>query len=213
MPAATAFTVTALDWEKLWAPYDEPTYQAVLEQIRPEDVVLEIGAGDFRLARRMAGQCRLVYAIELNRQLISLASPAPAAHNQPAGKRNSRLKIIWADAYTYPFPQAITVGVLLMRHCRQFHIFAGKLAAAGCTRLVTNARWGMGVEVVDLVEARPAYADLPMGWFACWCGATGFKPGPPEKVTPWLAETVHEVGDCPACRPCAASMEAPNVKQ
>ena len=196
-----ASSAATLDWEKLWAPYDEPTYQAVLEQVRPEDVVLEIGAGDFRLARRLANQCRLVYAIELNRQLITLAPPAPATHHQPEGERNSRLKIIWADATTYPFPQGITLGVLLMRHCRHFHILAGKLAAAGCRRLVTNARWGMGVEVVDLLETRPAYSAVPLGWFACWCGATGFKPGPPEKVTARLLETVHEVGDCPACRP------------
>jgi hypothetical protein len=194
-----ASTATTLNWEKLWAPYDEPTYQAVLEQIRPDDVVLEIGAGDFRLARRMANQCRFVYAIELNRQLISLASPAAAIHNQRTSERNSRLRIIWADATAYPFPQGITVGVLLMRHCRKFHIFAGKLAAAGCTRLVTNARWGMGVERVDLQKARPAYSAVSMGWFACWCGSTGFKPGPPEKMTDRLVESVHEVSDCPAC--------------
>lgn len=198
-PATTASIATSLDWEVLWAPYDEPTYRAVLEQIRPNDVVLEIGGGDFRLARRIANQCRLVYAIELNRRLISLVSPAPADHNQQTSERNSRLRIIWADATTYQFPQGITVGVLLMRHCRQFYTFAGKLAAVGCRRLVTNARWGLSVEVVDLQKTRPAYSAVPMGWFACWCGATGFKSGPPENVTARLEETVHEVGDCPAC--------------
>ena len=41
-------------WESLWAPYDQATYQLVLDQIRPEDTILEIGAGDLRLAHQMA---------------------------------------------------------------------------------------------------------------------------------------------------------------
>ncbi len=48
-------TLRDLDpWEARWAPYDEATYAAVLAAIRPDDVVLDIGAGDLRLARRMA---------------------------------------------------------------------------------------------------------------------------------------------------------------
>jgi hypothetical protein len=42
-------------WEALWAPYDEPTYQLVLDYVRPDDVVLDIGAGDLRLTRQVAG--------------------------------------------------------------------------------------------------------------------------------------------------------------
>ena len=38
------------NWERRWAPYDELTYQEVLAQVRPDDLVLEIGAGDLRLA-------------------------------------------------------------------------------------------------------------------------------------------------------------------
>jgi hypothetical protein len=55
-----------LDWERAWAPHDEPTYQATLDWVRPDDVVLEIGAGDLRLARRPADRARLVYALEID---------------------------------------------------------------------------------------------------------------------------------------------------
>ena len=45
------FSTVAGDWELHWAPYDPATYQMVLEQLLPDDVVLDIGAGDLRLAR------------------------------------------------------------------------------------------------------------------------------------------------------------------
>ena len=41
-------------WERMWAPYDEATYAAVLAAVGPDDILLEIGAGDLRLARRLA---------------------------------------------------------------------------------------------------------------------------------------------------------------
>ena len=46
------------DWEALWSPYDQSTYHAVLEMIQSTDVVIDIGAGDLRLARqhRVDGQ-------------------------------------------------------------------------------------------------------------------------------------------------------------
>ncbi len=44
-------------WEAMWAPYDEATYGAALAQIAADDVVLDIGAGDLRLARRAARIC------------------------------------------------------------------------------------------------------------------------------------------------------------
>ena len=58
------------DWEARWAPYDEPTYQTVLQAIRPDDLVLDIGAGDLRLACRMAAVCRGVIAIERQPALL-----------------------------------------------------------------------------------------------------------------------------------------------
>lgn len=182
------------DWEWLWAPYDEPTYQAVLEQIRPDDRVLEIGAGDLRLARRIAVLAQHVIAVEiqaalLNRSTEKLRSALPG-----------NLEVIQGDARCWPFPHGITLGVLLMRHCNHFHLYLDKLKEIGAQRLITNARWRMGVEVIDLAAPRSPYDQVPVGWFACWCGNTGFIPGPPEQVTLEVINTGNEVIDCPACK-------------
>ena len=61
-------------WEALWAPYDEATYAAVLAVIEPSDVVLDIGAGDLRLTRRIAEQAQQVIAWESN-PICSLPQP------------------------------------------------------------------------------------------------------------------------------------------
>lgn len=177
------------DWERLWAPYDEQTYQQVLSYIRPDDIVLEIGAGDLRLAYRLAAEARSVYAVEINWVLLSPARSYP--HN---------LHVICADAYDFVIPEDVTVATLLMRHCRHFGVLAGRLASAGCGRLITNARWRMGVELVDLAAPRVPFESVPWGWYACWCGATGFVAGPPERLTAEVEAVVYEVRGCPACR-------------
>ncbi len=178
----------------MWAPYDEATYRAVLNQIAADDVVLDIGAGDLRLARRAARVCRRVYAIEIQKALLELATrdedPMPAEN----------LIVLHGDARALPFPRDVTTGVLLMRHCAHFRLYADKLKAAGADRLITNARWRMGVEVMALQAARVPYPRLEIGWYACWCGATGFKPGPVEELTLPVIEAVQEVIDCPKCQ-------------
>ena len=87
-----------------------------------------------------------------------------------------------------------------MRHCTHFQLYAEKLRDCGCQKLITNARWGMNVEVVDLQAARILYKDLEFGWYACWCGAVGFKTGPPEKITPETEAIIYEIIDCPNCK-------------
>lgn len=186
-------TLTPADWERMWAPYDEGTYSAVLACIRPDDVVLDIGAGDLRLALRMAAVARRVYAIEIQPGLL-----AQAGLNR-IRPRPANLGVLCGDARRLPFPPGLTVGVLLMRHCRHFSLYAGQLQAAGARRLITNARWRMGVEAIDLCAPRLPFDRLDLGWYACWCGASGFKPGPPERLTPDLASAVHEVSGCPDC--------------
>jgi len=155
-------TTAAQDWEWWWAPYDEPTYQAVLARVRPHDVVLEIGAGDLRLARRLAGRARHVYAFEMQAVLIerALAGPGPAPAN---------LYAVCADARHAHFPPDVTVGVLLMRHCRHFQLYADKLVAIGCGRLITNARWRSRVECVDLLEARLPFDRVMLVWDGGFC--------------------------------------------
>ena len=183
----------SLNWEFHWAPYDVPTYQLVLDQLSADDIVLEIGAGDLRLARRMADIAGKVYALEVNRSLLeeglAFFSSLPA-----------NLIPICTDARAFDFPRGITSGVLLMRHCTHFQLYAEKLRDCGCQKLITNARWGMNVEVIDLQAARISYKDLEFGWYACWCGAVGFKPGPPEKITPETEAIIYEIIDCPNCK-------------
>lgn len=182
-----------VDWEGMWAPYDEGTYQEVLERLTPEDIVLDIGAGDLRLTRRMAARCRKVYAIEIQEALAHLSFEEKNSHS------SDNLVVILGDALELPFPTGITVGVLLMRHCTHFQTYAEKLQGVGAARMITNARWRMGVEVVDLAAERIPFETLDLGWYACWCGGVGFKPGPADRLIPETITNIHEVENCPQC--------------
>ena len=178
-----------VDWEMLWAPYDGGTYQAVLGHIRPEDIVLEIGAGDLRLARQAARIARRVEAIEIQEGLVDLSAGLPA-----------NLVFQRGDARTLSFAADVTLAILLMRHCSHYPLYVQKLRQVGCRRLVTNARWRMNVELVQLDQPRRNYFEIEPGWFACECGLTGFKPGPAEKITPEVDTFVFEIFNCPNCQ-------------
>jgi SAM-dependent methyltransferase len=177
------------EWEWLWAPYDAPTYHLVLEQIKPNDIVLEIGAGDLRLSRQIAARARWVYAIEINESLLEAARGALPAN----------LQLIIGDARVMPFADGTSSAVLLMRHCTHFSLYFDKLQAAGCRRLITNARWGMGVETINLNGPRCSYDAVTFGWYACCCGSRGFKPGPAEALTKANADRAWELSSCPFC--------------
>ncbi len=195
-PAARSLTPVAScqnesDWERMWAPYDETTYHAALDFIHGDDFVLEIGAGDLRFARQVAAKARRVEAVEIQTALIvnSLQEPIP-----------DNLIVRIGDARIIEFPPGVSAAVLLMRHCTHFHLYVEKLRRVGCQRLITNARWRMGVESVDLYAGRLSYLDLEIGWYACDCGAVGFKPGQVEKITLELDRCVDEVSNCPNCQ-------------
>jgi predicted RNA methylase len=190
LAASPATAATSGDWERMWAPYDETIYGQVLAWLDPDDVVLDIGAGDLRLARRMADRVNHVYAIELNRGLGAMA---------PSARNAGNLTLIWADAYQVPFSSNITVAVLLMRHCQGFSQLLSKLRYVGCRRLITNARWRAGVELIDLRAQPISYQSAGLGWYACRCGSTGFVQGPVEQLTPQIESAVQEVSNCPAC--------------
>lgn len=176
-------------WEARWAPYDETTYAAVLAAILPADVVLEIGAGDLRLARRLAARARCVFAWEIQPDVLARAIfPLPP-----------NLYAQCTDARTQPIPPGVTVAVLLMRHCSHYALYVEKLRAAGCQRLITNARWRIGVEVIDLGPGA-AFASVAVGWYACRrCGAVGFAGDDPAGLTEAALEQVSDVEGCPAC--------------
>ncbi len=181
--------LTALNpWEARWARYDEATYQTALSYVRPNDVVLDIGAGDLHLARQMAAIARRVIAIELQPDLPT-RQKAPLPNN---------LTLLRADARQIPWPEGITLGVLLMRHCTHISQYVARLRAKGCHRLITNARWGLDVELMNLGPRLPWQA-ADLGWYACTCGQTGFVPGPPEQLTAARMERIIEVETCPAC--------------
>jgi hypothetical protein len=175
-------------WETLYAPYDQQTYRTVLGHLRADDVVLDIGAGDLRLTRQMARIVKKVYAVEIYAALLDRADPLPA-----------NVVSMCADARMLDFPSDITTGVLLMRHCTCFRLYAEKLRKAGASRLITNARWRMDVEVLNLQAKPKTFAETGMGWYACLCGRTGFKEGPVEEWTPEMDKIVQEVSGCPQC--------------
>jgi SAM-dependent methyltransferase len=176
------------DWEALWAPYDEATYQAALDHLESSDVVLDIGAGDLRFARRAAQRVRKVFAIERNREVLRSATQ----------EIPENLIVVCADALVWSFPGGITTAVLLMRHCRHFKNYVARLQAVGCRRLITNARWGMDVECVPLARQVP-YSAAPPGWYACSCGSVGFKTASAEELSAEGLDAVLSVEDCPAC--------------
>jgi SAM-dependent methyltransferase len=176
------------DWEGWFSPYDEDIYRTVLNHLSPTDVVLDIGAGDLRLALRMAERVQRVYAIEVNPlvlgpalEMIGLDLP-----------RN--LHVTCANALDVTLPPDVTTTVLLMRHCQHFGAYFDRLEAAGCQRLLTNARWGSGVEVVDLTASRVPFDLVREGWYACRCGAVGYVgTGTRPEAQP------AEVMTCPDC--------------
>lgn len=182
------------DWEAVFAPYDEETYRDVLAHITPHDVVLDIGAGDLRLARRVASVARRVYAIERNPAVLARADRS----SWPAN-----LIAICGDALTTSLPSDVTTAVLLMRHCTREHfaVYLQRLSTLHrCRRLITNARWKMDVEVIDL-RSGGVYDPNRAGWYACRCGSIGFTPGDPTAMTPQILAEVSDVVSCPQCRP------------
>lgn len=181
-------------WEFIWAPYDDTTHQSVLDMIDSNEIILEIGAGDLRLAVKMAQIAKKVYAIEFHEEIILNAWSADGEFRPP------NLLPLCGDARFVPFPKDITTAVLLMRHCNHFSYYLEKLRGVGCVKLITNARWRFGVELIDLIISPIPFKDLEMGWYACSCGATGFQTGPAILLTKSTLDTIHEVQDCPACQ-------------
>lgn len=181
------------DWEKIWAPYDDSTYDLVLESIDRDDVVLEIGAGDLRLAHRIAEKARFVYALEMQLDVLEIGIKN---NSQPLPPN---ICLICADARDIQFPNSVTTAVLLMRHCNYFQIYAEKLKLAGVSRLITNARWKMGVECVNLQTPRINCDEVVIGAYACWCGNVGFTSGPVELCKPEVLSITYEVVNCPQC--------------
>lgn len=188
-------------WEARWASYDEATYARALAFVPPGAVVLDIGAGDLRFARQLAASVRLIYAVERRPELLAAA----AAWLRQA----DNVRAVCADARDWPFPPGLDVAVLLMRHCAHFALYRRKLEAVGCRWLITNARWRMAVECIDLAAPAWPYECVSPGWYACRCGATGFRDAPAETLTEAMLAEVHEVEGCPGCKDGQSSLRLP----
>ncbi len=183
-------------WEAKYAPYDEETYRFVLARLRPDDVVLDIGAGDCRFALAAAPRVARVYALEVQPALVS------DCLRRVGEDLPRQVHVICANALDFPFPPDVTVGVLLMRHCTHFATYFRKLQAVGARWLFTNARWKMAVEAVDLQAPRLAFEEAPAGWYACTCGAVGFKAPAEDEMAAFTEDAlIHEVAFCPHCHP------------
>lgn len=183
--------IDSTSWSKRWAPYSNDTYHDGLAALTPGQLVLDIGAGDLRFARMAAAAGCRVIAVEMQAGIVGRGlSDGPL----PDG-----VTVVTADARDWPFPQGINAAVLLMRHCDCYGHYVAKLRSVGCPVLITNARWGLGVEVVPLAPAA-AYCQAQMGWYACVrCGATGFIPGDPALLTPEVEQQMINVEGCPMC--------------
>ncbi len=109
----------------MWAPYGETTYRGVLDRIEPHDIVMDICAGDLRLARRRAMTCRWVYALEIQSAILDQVC------SDESDRFPKNLTVRPGDARCMPFPEDVTTGVLLMRHRNHFHLYADKLKVVG----------------------------------------------------------------------------------
>lgn len=90
---------------------DVEFYPFVLENLDPDDVVLDLGAGDLRLDILMAERVKKVYAVEVNPILVGRALQI-IGYDLP---RN--LIVICANLFDIEIPKDATVAVILMRHC------------------------------------------------------------------------------------------------
>lgn len=175
------------EWEALFYS-NESLYQGVLEEVSSDDIILDIGAGDLSLSFLLSRKVKEVYAIEVNPLIVSKALEG-IGYDLPVN-----LYVICGNALKFEFPKKISVAILLMRHCQHFKAYFEKLKETNCKKLITNARWKSGFEVIDLNGPRIPFSKLKEGWYACECGMVGYKG-----EGNFADSTPVEVSDCPHC--------------
>lgn len=178
-------------WEGWFSPYNNKIYEKILKNIKKDDVVLDIGAGDLRLSLQIAMRAKIVYAVEVNPKVLGPALEK-IGWDQPCN-----LVAICANALDIPFPKDITIAVLLMRHCHHFRDYVIKLRFTNCRNLITNVRWKTGVEVIELTVKGEDFSQVKGGWYACKCGAVSFVHHDPSSDKQHFL--IHEVENCPRC--------------
>jgi hypothetical protein len=122
-----------------------------------------------------------------------------------AGPLPATLTALCVDARVALVPPGVTVAVLLMRHCTHYAHYVARLRAAGCRRLITNARWRMAVESIDLGPG-VSFESVRPGWYTCRkCGAVGFIGSDSLPIDDGAPDRVTDVEGCPACTRAARS--------
>jgi SAM-dependent methyltransferase len=98
-----------LGWEAFSVP-EINNYKSVLSVIKKDDVVYDIGAGDFRLDLMLAEKAKRVYAVEINPIIVSKAL-AIIGYDIP-----ENLVLIRGNGFSLPLPKEITLITCLMIH-------------------------------------------------------------------------------------------------
>ena len=93
-----------------WFLPEDKEYNIVLPYIEPNDIVLDIGAGNLAFDLLLAEKCKKVYAVELNPEVLGDALKT-IRYDLP---RN--LIAICANGVDFPVPKDVTCLVMLLRH-------------------------------------------------------------------------------------------------
>lgn len=90
----------------MYMPHDYQ-YLEVLKLVDKNDIVIDMGTGDFRLAILLSKRAKKVYALELNPELVSKALNI-IKYNLP-----SNLIVICADWVKFPIPNDVNLIICL----------------------------------------------------------------------------------------------------
>lgn len=85
-------------------------YRSVLDNLRPDDVVFDVGAGDMRLSYLMANRCHHVTAVEVNPSTLGWGLVALGIGKPP------NLTPIVGNAFKVAIPERVTLITYLVRH-------------------------------------------------------------------------------------------------
>lgn len=96
-------------WEAFFVP-EENYYQEVLDNVSSEDVIFDVGAGDFRLDLLLSEKVKHIYAVEIHPETVSDALKIIGL-NKP-----SNLTVICGNGFDMLLPLDVTCVICLMIH-------------------------------------------------------------------------------------------------